>query len=1175
MKEKPSDLTPCQVLFRELPGELPGEAPKESFAQDNPICWKIRPLFFSPHVDEEISRFIRQIEERINGWITGVKDLQSWVDNHLPLIQHEIAETTPGFFSFFFIVPQSHESDLQGTLRALIHRRFLGDVHPNIVSFESFPFSFVDYKRRAYLYSHVKVLLEDEEQLVLAQQSFPEVIQAVQDLAKNGSLQTFSLLCSDFSASSEKVHMISQRLTYLRRRWPGSLGQDIFSDLSEFLTIYGEDFLAKRDARHITRLLCRSYFTCKKIALERAHFPDQTVLSVCVLPTSVLFHHEWRPILAIHIVMNAPPWDTIIHESQLLKLIQYTLPQVEWITESFHLHTKKGNKVQTLYAEVLSKEKHRFSLQEVRSLQSRLSLCLGNSTIKMNLPCMSVKSNADSLLSREDLERLWKKGESRCCLSLYFERMEREKALFSWRCVCHKEDAVIGDALSPCSSYRIDIHQQSQSSDGSSVCMSGQVKCDAQQFLNIDGVVDTPQMDHNLWKEMKSLWRSCERHGGEYITSMYQWAQNLLKGVFSLKEGQDKKLWEGEFSDIKLTLIRSLAYSFQSFPEGNVPPDLFAWFAQQIISIHQKGVSKVRSYELVSSEEGGWSCVVVCSYHDECNKLIKEELLSKKDSGITQSSVFFDGMQVTVLLCNGRDERRSAENSPLVSSVQRILEAWTLSRKRKAPLYLDMVPVSSLDPRSEGAFHAGHVLRMTLEGLMRMGENRNLTYGMAKKVEISPNQKVYRFHLHPAKWSDGRPVTAGDFLHSWSSLLHPKFPSRDAWKLYPILNAREVKEGLMDIDQLGVKIESDYLLTIHLQKPDSSFLELTTQLPYYPLPRWVSDLNPFSTAQFPINYPSNGPFYIEERCSASIRLRKNPSYVHADEVSLEEVVITHSDSHSALQNFRSQKLSWLGRPFRPWEDIFSSIKDCVMKHVPSSIYWYFLNTRKFPFTHASFRKALSLAVDHFVLLREFSHLGIPAFSCIPTEDAFEEVRPYIERFDSAKSELQKFLDEVRIEIDQLPPITLSVLQVDDYEHLAQSVCQQWKNVLGIHVHVEALPWSSLAHSLFKGSFDIAGTMWISVLEMELWSLFRDNGINNPSRWSSSEYQSMLSKCLTTTNTMARDRYLKKLSIILEQETPVIPIFTPIHRHAAQPHLKGVVVPSHNENVDFKWAYWDD
>ncbi len=132
---------------------------------------------------------------------------------------------------------------------------------------------------------------------------------------------------------------------------------------------------------------------------------------------------------------------------------------------------------------------------------------------------------------------------------------------------------------------------------------------------------------------------------------------------------------------------------------------------------------------------------------------------------------------------------------------------------------------------------------MCQDGLTRKNLNQEIELSLAKSLKISDNQKTYLFSLRSCLWSDGKALTAYDFLNSYLALLHPEFPSSYAYLFFDIEGAKEYKEGILPKDAVGIRALDALSLEIKLHTPNPHFLEILSSVHFYPYPDSVAKHN--------------------------------------------------------------------------------------------------------------------------------------------------------------------------------------------------------------------------------------------------------------------------------------------------------------------------------------------
>lgn len=152
-----------------------------------------------------------------------------------------------------------------------------------------------------------------------------------------------------------------------------------------------------------------------------------------------------------------------------------------------------------------------------------------------------------------------------------------------------------------------------------------------------------------------------------------------------------------------------------------------------------------------------------------------------------------------------------------------------------------------------------------------------LTNGCAESYEVSEDGKTYTFHLYDdVLWSDGTPVTAGDFEYSWKRMLDPATASPAVRDLFDIKNAEAYNAGECSIDEVGIKATDDTTLVVELENPTSYFVEKTAVASLSPVNKAAVE-GSSTWSQKAETFVNNGAFIVEEiNLEESYVLKKNP-----------------------------------------------------------------------------------------------------------------------------------------------------------------------------------------------------------------------------------------------------------------------------------------------------------
>jgi ABC-type oligopeptide transport system substrate-binding subunit len=114
--------------------------------------------------------------------------------------------------------------------------------------------------------------------------------------------------------------------------------------------------------------------------------------------------------------------------------------------------------------------------------------------------------------------------------------------------------------------------------------------------------------------------------------------------------------------------------------------------------------------------------------------------------------------------------------------------------------------IQTLDPQIGQEVQGANIMRDLFEGLVGKAPNGDLVPGAAESWTVSPDGKKYTFALRrSARWSNGEPVTANDFVYGLRRGADPKTGSTYSFILSPILHADAVTAGHMPPEDLGVQ----------------------------------------------------------------------------------------------------------------------------------------------------------------------------------------------------------------------------------------------------------------------------------------------------------------------------------------------------------------------------------
>ncbi|MBI3268281.1 MAG: hypothetical protein HYZ53_04610 [Planctomycetes bacterium] len=256
--------------------------------------------------------------------------------------------------------------------------------------------------------------------------------------------------------------------------------------------------------------------------------------------------------------------------------------------------------------------------------------------------------------------------------------------------------------------------------------------------------------------------------------------------------------------------------------------------------------------------------------------------------------------------------------------------------------------------------------------------------GVAETFDVSPDGKVYTFHLRACAWSDGKPLTAGDFVYAWRRVVDPKTASDYAHQLYYVKNGKAVNEGKAKLEELGVQAKDERTLVVELENPTAFFPLLMPFATYTPVRQDVVEKHGKEWTQ-PGKFVGNGPFQLKEWVKNShLAVEPNPNYWNARQVKQKEIrFLPVDDAATALTMYDQKQCDVLVTV--PLDQI-----DAILKrpdfHTDTYLgtYFYSFNVTKPPFNDKRVRRAFALAFDRKVVCEDIMRGGQqPAWSVCP------------------------------------------------------------------------------------------------------------------------------------------------------------------------------------------------
>ncbi|MBM6618954.1 peptide ABC transporter substrate-binding protein [Bacillus suaedaesalsae] len=482
---------------------------------------------------------------------------------------------------------------------------------------------------------------------------------------------------------------------------------------------------------------------------------------------------------------------------------------------------------------------------------------------------------------------------------------------------------------------------------------------------------------------------------------------------------------------------------------------------------------------------------------------------------------------------------------------------------------------------------AFQVMNEVFEGLYRLDTNNQPTPGIAESHEVSEDGLVYTFKLRDAKWSNGTPVTAHDFVYAWRLVVDPNSASQYNFIMGDIKNAAKIAEGEMKVEDLGVVAQDEKTLQVTLEKPTPYFLSLTTFAVFLPQNEEFRTGQGENYALESENLIYNGPFTLEEwQHEEGWKLVKNESYWDSETVKLDEVVVkVVKDPATAVSLYETAQIDRTQGLASDYVSKYIDHEDLVTYGEPTLFFFKFNQTRE-ALANVDIRKAISMAIDKQGFTDVILNNGsIPAYFAVPKDfvshpDTGEDFRVKNPEFLNgdvkvAQEHWEKGLQalgESSIELELLGGDTETAMKTQEYFKN-----QLETNLPGLTIKLLNVPFKQRLEIDDAMNYDIQLSGWgpdyqDAMTFMDLWVT---DGGHNKMGYSNAEFDKLINDAKTTLagDQVARFEAIQEAErILLEEDAAIAPLYQRGTSLLQKQFVKNVPIHSFGPEVSYKWAY---
>jgi oligopeptide transport system substrate-binding protein len=475
----------------------------------------------------------------------------------------------------------------------------------------------------------------------------------------------------------------------------------------------------------------------------------------------------------------------------------------------------------------------------------------------------------------------------------------------------------------------------------------------------------------------------------------------------------------------------------------------------------------------------------------------------------------------------------------------------------------------TLDPHKATGTWETRLLGDVFVGLTTDGPDGAAIPGIAESWDTSADGLTWTFHLRDAKWSDGVPVTADDFVFSLQRILDPKLASEYASILYFIAGAEAVNSGKAPLSSLGVRALDARTLEIRLVHPAPYLPEVAKHQTMFPVPRHIIEKLGDAWVK-PENYVSDGPYVIKAwRLGDYVLTRKNPLFYDAAHVFYDQVryfpTVDAVSAERRIQrgeidvncDIQSNRIAFLR----------TKMSDAVRVHTWLGVAYIAFNTTQkngVPgFRDVRVRRALDMAIDRDFITKKLLRGGqLPAYTFTPpglanyTQPKAPEWSAW--SLERRQAEARRLLAQAGYGPSHPLSFTLKHRNSPDPMLFMPAIQADWK-AIGVEAAL-AQEETQIAYADYRArAFQAADASWIADYNDPMTFLYLMNsttGSQNYSDYSNPAFDALLAQADSEPDAGKRAAILARAESLMLEDAPVAPIYFYVNKNLVNARIAG-------------------
>ena len=479
---------------------------------------------------------------------------------------------------------------------------------------------------------------------------------------------------------------------------------------------------------------------------------------------------------------------------------------------------------------------------------------------------------------------------------------------------------------------------------------------------------------------------------------------------------------------------------------------------------------------------------------------------------------------------------------------------------------------------------SGQVLGHTMEGLLRYDRFNRIVPGVAERWEINTERAI--FHLREdARWSDGSPVTAHDFVFSWRTALDPATASEYAFILYAIRNAQAANTGELPLEAIGIEAVDNRTLVVDLERPTAYFEKLMAFPTFFPIKQSFYESTDGRYAADATDLLYNGPFLITRWVhGASLRMERNPHYWDGDRIHLNAIDHAYitSDVNATLNLYKDGKIATAGLNSETLEDALDRRWN-LHRFNDGSVFFIEFNHRPERLTsNRNLRKAMQYVTDSGELVYKIIKLpgNLPGESLFPVwlkgvngyfRQEYPAPRPVVD-IELAREHLARAKEELGVTV--LPPLIFLTGDNPASNKQSEYFQEVYKSRLGLEVKIDRQIFKQRLAKMTAGNFDLVLAGWGPDYSdpLTFGDLFASWNKNNRGAYANPVLDEWVAVAQGSLDPEERMQAFDQIQKIIHEDVVILPNYERGSVYVRDPRLKGVVRRAVGTDPDYTGSW---